>query len=80
MTIKELKVQLALGSLSLEDKYKIANTSKSKKVLSYLSKDESWIVRSYVASNINTPVEVLSYLSKDEEWYIGQRALERLNI
>ncbi len=73
MTIKEIKIQLALGTLSKEDKIKLADGRKvSKKILTMLSKDKDYIVRSWVAWNPNTPVEVLKELSKDKDEYVRQ--------
>ena len=67
MTIKEFEIQLALGTLSYDMKYKLANNKKtSKEVLTILSTDEYWLIRCYVAENSNTPVEVLKVLSTDE--------------
>ena len=40
MTIKETLVQIALGTLSDEDKYKLAYNSNASKVLEELSKDK----------------------------------------
>ena len=68
MTIKEIRVQLALGTLTDNMKYKLANDERtSKKILTILSTDENWVVRYKVARNPNTPVEVLTILSKDED-------------
>ena len=55
MTVKEFKIQYALGSLSYNMKLKLAkNPNTPKKILIILSKDEDWYVRSYVADNPNT--------------------------
>jgi len=71
MTIKEFKVQLALGSLSWDDKRKLAeNKRTSKKILTILSKDKDSNVRWWVADNPNTPKDVLKKLSKDKHWII----------
>ena len=76
MTVKEFKVQLALGTL---DKYKVAdNPNTSKEILEYLSKDKGDMVRSFVACNPNTSKEVLEYLSKDEN-YLVSRYLKESN-
>ena len=67
MTIKEVEIQLALGTLSYDMKYELADNKRtSKEVLTILSKDEGWYVRCRVASNLNTPKEVLKKLSTDE--------------
>jgi len=69
MTIKELKIQLALGSLPIADRMKLANSkSTSKEILSILSTDEVYYVRRNVAFNPSTPKEVLKELSKDKYW------------
>ena len=71
MTIKEIKIQLALGTLSYDMKIKLAyNKRTSKKILTILSTDKHWHVRSYVADNSNTPVEVLTKLSKDKDFWV----------
>lgn len=68
MTIKEVEIQLALGSLSYNDKVKLTkNLYTSKKILTKLSTDKDWIVRWGVARNLNTPVETLAKLSEDED-------------
>ena len=68
MTTKEFEVQLALGTLSFEDKLKLADNKRtSKKVLTILYRDENWFVRSRVVENPNTPKEVLEKLSTDKD-------------
>jgi hypothetical protein len=72
MTIKEIEIQLALGSLSRDDRIKLAgNKRTSKKILTILSKDEDWNVRFNVAYNSNTPKEVLKKLYTDDGQYQG---------
>ena len=67
MTTKELKIQLALGSLSIDDRIKLAkNSNTSKEILTILSTDENWIVLWHIAYNPNTPIDVLKKLSKAE--------------
>ena len=67
MTIKEIKIQLALGSLSTDDRIKLAkNSNTSKEILTILSTDENWIVLWHTAYNPNTPIEVLKILSTDK--------------
>ena len=71
MTTKEFKVQYALGSLSIDDKVKLADNKRtSKEILSILSIDKSMTIREYVASNSNTPKDVLKKLSTDKYWYV----------
>ena len=70
MTIKEFKIQYALGTLSYDVKKELAENSTSKKILSMLSKDEDWSVRNGVAYNNSAPEEILELLSKDEDWYV----------
>ena len=68
MTIKEVKIQLALGTLTYDMKYKLANNERtSKKILTKLSTDESWYVRYWVAGNPNTPKETRERLLKQKE-------------
>ena len=68
MTTKEFEIQYALGSLTDDMKINLAyNKRTSKKILTILSKDESWNVRYWVAYNINTPKEILKKLSTDED-------------
>ena len=75
MTIKEFKIQLALGTLSYMNKLRCAgNKRTSKKVLTILSKDKNWFVRAYVAWNSNTPIEVLKILSTDKDRYVRTSA------
>ena len=76
MTIKEFKVQYALGSLSIDDKLDLAyNKRTSKKILTILSTNKDWHVKCWVASNPNTPIEILKILSKDEDlsvkWWVA---------
>ena len=71
MTTKELEIQLALGSLSDDDKLELArNSNTPKEILIILSKDENYNIRYSVAYNPNTPVEVLTKLSKDKDWFV----------
>ena len=68
MTTKEIKIQLALGTLTDEMKYQLAVRRRtSKGILIKLSTDEDIDVRCYVADNPNTPIEALTILSKDED-------------
>jgi len=70
MTVKEFKMQTALGTLSYANKIKLAYARRTpKKVLAILSNDISWCVKEGIATNRNTPVKILEKLSKDEnEW------------
>ena len=71
MTIKEIEIQLALGSLSIKDKIKLAdNPSAPVGILKKLSTDKDIIVRYHVANNPGAPKEVLKILSKDKYWYV----------
>jgi len=77
MTIKEFKVQLALGSLTDDMKYNIAdNPNVPPEILTILSTDKDDSVRCRVAYNINTPEEVLTILSMDKDsdvrWYVAR--------
>ena len=80
MTIKEFEIQLALGTLSCNMKYSVADNKRtSKKVLTILSTDKDWGIRWYVANNPNTPIEVLKILSKDESLSVGAMANHSCN-
>lgn len=66
MTLKEFKIQYALGSLS--DTYRVnlaIHKRTAKKILIMLSTDKYWYVRCQVAGNLNTPLKILVALSKD---------------
>jgi len=45
MTIKEFKVQYALGTISYKDKIDIADNTTSKEMLTYLSRDEDLVCK-----------------------------------
>ena len=67
MTIKEFKVQYALGTLSYGDKMGMAGTpSTSKGILTILSREKNHWIRVKVAYNVSTPIKILTKLSKDE--------------
>ena len=67
MTIKEIKIQYALGTLTDEMKLKLAcNKRTSKKALTILSTDKYWYIRHWVAHHPSTPKEVLTILSTDK--------------
>ena len=81
MTIKEIEVQLALGTLSTNDKMNLAMKRNTPKwVLTALSKDKDSEVRSRVAYNPGTPVEILKILSKDKNWWVGHCAMVVISI
>ena len=72
MTIKEFKIQYALGTLSYDMRYELAKDKKTpKEILTILSTDKNRHVRYWVAENPNTPKEVLKVLSTD--WNMGVR-------
>ena len=80
MTIKEIKIQLALGSLTLDMKIKLAkNKRTSKEILTILSADEYYYVRYWAACNLNTTEEVLTKLSTDKDWWIRRKVADNLN-
>ena len=79
MTIKEIEIQLALGTLTRDMKYELANNEKtSKKILTILSTDKDWYIRSYVAENSNTPKRILTKLFEDEHWCVKYCSLQKL--
>ena len=61
------------------NKRQLALTTTDPKVLDELSRDENWLVRSWVAENLNTKQETLDYLSKDECWYVRWRVAQNSN-
>jgi hypothetical protein len=73
MKYKEFCIQYALGTLNTSYKdtlYDITYSTKSKKILTILSKDKDDEVRYYVSRNPNTPIEVLKMLSHDEDTFV----------
>ena len=71
MTIKEIEIQLALGSLTDDMKVKLVlNPNTPEEILTELSTDEDWYIRYWVAFNSSTPTEILTKLSTDENEYI----------
>ncbi|KKM03238.1 hypothetical protein LCGC14_1776460 [marine sediment metagenome] len=79
MTIKEFKIQLALGSLTYTALRALATSPKThKKILDKLSTDEEWNVRVAVASNINTPLDVLKNMTQAEVSLIRWTARETI--
>jgi len=80
MTIKEIEIQLALGTLSDSDRLKLSYSRNTpKKILIILSKDKSWYIRYRVAYNLNTPIKVLTKLLKDNDNTVSSRADIHLN-
>jgi len=80
MTLKEFKVQLALGSFTTDDLIDIAgDTNTSKKLLKILSNHEYAPIRSWVAKNSNTPKDVLEKLSNDEYWAVRENVANNPN-
>ena len=80
MTTKEIKIQLALGTLTDDMKIELAeNKRTSKEVLTKLSTDKDWWVRCRVADNPKTTKEVLTILSKDKSWAVRCNVAENLN-
>ncbi len=80
MTIKEFKIQLALGSLSKDMKYDLADDpNTSIEILTALSKDKDWWIRYRVAMNPNTPVEILTILSKDKSYNVRYWVVDNTN-
>ena len=67
MTLKEFRIQLALGLLSNEMKEKLAYTNTSIEILEKLFIDKDSNVRCSVAENPNTPVKILEKLSIDND-------------
>ena len=66
MTLKEFKVQEALGLITFNDKCDMArNNDTPPDTLKLLSKDNHISVRYFVAMNTSTPVKMLKKLSKD---------------
>jgi len=77
MTVKEFKMQYALGALSnnsLQEIAKDPNTSKG--ILTILSSDEDHIIKSWIASNPNTPIKILTKLyehgNNGLRWWISK--------
>ena len=74
MTIKELKIQLALGSLTYNMKINWAMADDTpKSVLEILSVDKNWEVRYWVARHSNTTIEILKRLSNDKDLNVRQQ-------
>lgn len=71
MSVKEFKIQYALGSLTDDMKVTIAHDPRTPTtVLIILSNDHYVGVRTNVAGNINTPMDILKKLSKDGDPWV----------
>ncbi len=79
MTVKEFKIQYALGSLSYRMKLHLAILSNTpKKILTMLSRDKAEGVKYWVALNPKAPEEVLKILLKDKCHHIVYEARQTL--
>lgn len=79
MTVKEFKIQYALGTLSDDIKEKLAENHRTPKtILTILSTDKDWEIRWNVAYNLFTPIKVLIKLSKDKDEVVRYRARGRI--
>ena len=73
MTNKEIKIQLALGTLPDKIKMKLSwSETTSKRILAILAIDKDWFVRWRVADNPNTPKKSLAILLKDDDWRVKE--------
>ncbi|MEA3341831.1 MAG: hypothetical protein U9R15_17840, partial [Chloroflexota bacterium] len=80
MTVKEFKIQYALGALSNEMKEDFAsNKNTPKKILAVLSKDEYWGTRYAVALNESTPIKTLEILSEDKDKWVRSSVAKNNN-
>lgn len=80
MTIKEFKIQYALGTLPVEYMMKLARIKRTSKfILTALAESKNWRVRCLVASNLNTPVSMLEQLSKDKIRFVRGNVAMNLN-
>ena len=71
ITYQEFIFQYSLGTIDYDTLLDMANSRDTdKKILTILSKDENFDVRSYIAKNPNTPIEILTILSKDKNWSV----------
>ena len=85
MTLKEFKIQYALGSLSNNDLIKLAeNPDTLISILKKLAKLAfsgnrreynypnliNWKIRCGLAKNLNTPIKILKELSNEHSWAI----------
>ena len=68
MTVKEFRIQYALGSLSGDDLIELVYMQYTPKaILTALSKNKNYWIRCGVACNPNTPIKVLTKLSNDKD-------------
>jgi len=79
MSASEVKYQMALGTLSVDNLITLANNSTSNIILNILSNHKDWTVRLEVAKNINTSKQTLEHLSKDEEWIVRRATAGNLS-
>ena len=80
MTTKEIEIQIALGTLSRNNKVMLArNKRTAKRILFILSTDKDDDIREYIASNHNTPIGVLKKLSTDDYWPVRWRVAKNPN-
>ena len=68
MTIKEIEIQLALGTLPTRALLDLASDSNTpKKILTTLSTNEVWLVRHLVFTNQSAPKKIREKLSESLE-------------
>ena len=66
-----MKNLIEVTNASLEERYKLAQTTADIDVLNSLAKDNSWLVRRSVAANPKSTPAILEELAKDDEdWSI----------
>lgn len=76
MTLKEFKIQYALGTLDKKTLVEMADDPNTfVEILKILSKDKDEGVRQSVASNHNCPIEILESLSKDKDFFVRHRVM-----
>jgi hypothetical protein len=74
MNVKELKIQIALGSISDEEKMNlVGNPCVPPEILLLLSKDKNLDIRYRIAGNLFTSPEILLELSKDKNGFVRWR-------
>ena len=80
MTVVELRVQLALGTLTYSDKIGIICDTTSKEILRILfNQAKDWCTKDHIAENRNTPIDILEKLSRDESIHVRCRVAENIN-
>jgi hypothetical protein len=68
-----------LSKLSSQEKEDIAhNSNTTPETLTFLAKDEDWLVRYWVSCNPNAPLEALTILGHDWDEVVRSRALKKL--